>query len=161
MLESERLLQESEDRLRLAIEAVDAGTFDYYPLTGILRCSDRCREFFGLPTDAEADYETYVQAIHPADRGRVEELIARALQPESDGRFDTEYRAIGIKDGKERWIAAKGLVVFDLTEWRRASLAPSRVSQQATSSIEAREAGGGADKQAKDCFSAISQCARH
>ena len=44
----------------------------------------------------------------------LDELVARALRPGSDGRFDTEYRTVGIEDGKERWVAAKGLVIFDL-----------------------------------------------
>jgi PAS domain S-box-containing protein len=115
MRESERLLQESEDRLRLAIEAVDAGTFDFYPLTGELRWSDRCKELFGLSPEAEVNYDTFLRGLHPDDRARVDELVARALRPGSDGGYDTEYRTIGIEDGKERWVAAKGLVIFDLT----------------------------------------------
>lgn len=114
MRESERLLQESEDRLRLAIEAVDAGTFDFYPQTGDLRWSDRCKRLFGLSPEAKIDYDTFLRGLHPDDRDRVDELVARALRPGGDGRFDTEYRTVGIEDGKERWVAAKGLVIFDL-----------------------------------------------
>ncbi|HEY1583547.1 MAG TPA: ATP-binding protein, partial [Chthoniobacterales bacterium] len=115
MREGERLLQESEDRLRLALEAVDAGTFDFYPLTGTLRWSARCKALFGLSPDAEITYEIFLRGLHPEDRERVDELVTRTLRPGSDGRFDTEYRTIGIEDGKERWVAAKGLVIFNLT----------------------------------------------
>ncbi|HEX4665824.1 MAG TPA: ATP-binding protein [Chthoniobacterales bacterium] len=115
MRESERLLQESEDRLRLAIEAVDAGTFDFYPQTGDLRWSDRCKRLFGLSPEAEVNYDTFLRGLHPDDRARVDELVASALRPGSDGHFDAEYRTIGIEDGKERWVAVKGLVIFDLT----------------------------------------------
>ena len=115
MRQSESLLQQSEDRLRLALEAVDAGTFDYYPQSGTLRWSDRCKALFGLPPQAEVDFDTFLRGLHPEDREQVAALVARTLQPKSDGRFETEYRTVGIEDGKERWIAAKGLVFFDHT----------------------------------------------
>jgi PAS domain S-box-containing protein len=115
MLESERKLQESEHRLRLALGAADAGTFDYYPTTGRLDWSDRCKELFGLPPEATVSYETFLQGLHPEDRARVDAIVRRVLQPGSDGRYDTEYRTIGIEDGRERWISAKGTVLFDFT----------------------------------------------
>ncbi|HEY3662990.1 MAG TPA: ATP-binding protein [Chthoniobacterales bacterium] len=111
--ENERLLQESEDRLRLAIEAADAGTFDFYPLTGELRWSDRCKELFGLSPAAPVDYEIFLCGLHPDDRDRVDAVVRQTLQPGSDGRYDIQYRTVGLEDGKERWIAAKGLVIFD------------------------------------------------
>jgi PAS domain S-box-containing protein len=115
MRESERKLQENEHRLRLALGAADAGTFDYYPATGRLEWSDRCKELFGLPPGATVDYETFLKGLHPEDRARVDGIVQRVLQPGSDGRYDTEYRTIGIEDGVERWIAAKGTVLFDFT----------------------------------------------
>ncbi|MEO8045405.1 MAG: ATP-binding protein [Spartobacteria bacterium] len=115
MRESERKLQESEDRLSLAVEAVDAGTFDFYPHSGELRWSDRCKELFGLSPEAEVDYDTFLRCLHPDDRERMDAIVTRTLSPSSEGRFDTQYRTVGIEDGKERWIAAKGLVLFDRT----------------------------------------------
>ncbi len=115
MRESERKLQENEHRLRLAIGAADAGTFDYYPATGRLEWSDRCKELFGLPPEATVTYDTFLQGLHTDDRARVDGIVRRVLQPGSDGRYDTEYRTIGINDGRERWIAAKGTVLFDFT----------------------------------------------
>ncbi len=113
MRESERRLHESEDRLRLAVEAVHAGTFDFYPFSGELRWSDRCKELFGLAPAAQVDFETFKRGLHPDDRDRTVAAVERALAPGSDGRFDVEYRTIGLEDGKERWIAAKGLVFSD------------------------------------------------
>ncbi len=113
MRESERLLHESEDRLRLAIEAVDAGTFDFYPSTGELRWSDRCKELFGLSPDAPVDFDVFLRGLHPEDRERTEAAVANALMPGSGGRFEAEYRTIGLEDGAERWISAKGTVFFD------------------------------------------------
>ncbi len=111
--ESERRLQESEKRLRLAVEAADAGTFDFQPNTGKLTWSDRCKALFGLPPGAAVTYDTFLAGLHSEDRDRVDAVVRDTLQPGGTGRYDTEYRTIGLVDGEERWIAARGLVIFD------------------------------------------------
>lgn len=99
---------------RLAIEATALGIFDYYPMSGELHWSHRAKEHFGLSPDAHVNYNVFLVALHPGDRDRVEQLVGRALQREDGGKFSTEYRAIGIEDGKERWIAAHGQAFFNL-----------------------------------------------
>ena len=111
--ERELKLRESEDLLRLATEAADIGTFDFYPKTGELRWSDRCKELFGLPPGAHVTYDTYLSGVHPDDRHIVHGTLQWVLQPGSSGRFDIEYRTIGIEDGRERWVAEKGRAVLD------------------------------------------------
>ena len=73
--ENERKLYELEERVRLAVEAADVGTFDFYPPTGELKWSKRCNEIFGLPPDSEANYVTYVNGIHPDDRHIIQETV--------------------------------------------------------------------------------------
>jgi PAS domain S-box-containing protein len=111
--EREAKLEESQDRLRVATEAADIGTFDYYPQTGVLQLSDRSRALFGMPPEMTVTYEAYLAAVHPDDRHIVHETIQRVRQPGSSGRFDLEYRIIGIRDGKERWVAERGRAVLD------------------------------------------------
>ena len=111
--EREAKLKESQDRLRLATEAADIGTFDFFPSTGELQFSDRSRELFGIPPEATVTYETYLAGVHPEDRHVVHETVHRVRQPGSSGRFDIEYRTIGIRDGKERWVAERGRAVLD------------------------------------------------
>lgn len=111
--EAARKLEESEDRLRLATEAAAIGTFDYYPVVGELRLSDRAKDLFGVPRESEVAYETYLRAIHPEDRHIAHETVERVQQPGSDEHYDIEYRVIGISDGRERWIAERGRVVLD------------------------------------------------
>ena len=113
--EQEMRLQENEALLRLAIEAADAGTFDYYPLTGTLRLSARCRELFNLPPEGEVTYESYLHAVHPDDRHVVRETVDGVLRPDSTGRYDIEYRTSRSVDGAEKWIAEKGRAVVDET----------------------------------------------
>src|SRR5207237_3035575 len=111
--EREVKLRESQERLQLATEAADIGTFDFFPSTGELQFSDRSRQLFGIPPDSKGTYETYLAGVHPDDRHIVHETVARVRQPGSTGRFDIEYRTIGIADGKERWVAERGRAVLD------------------------------------------------
>jgi PAS domain S-box-containing protein len=111
--EREAKLRDSQERLRLATEAADIGTFDFYPATGELQFSDRSRELFGIPAEVTVTYETYLNGVHPDDRHIVHETVAGVAQPGSSGRFDIEYRTIGIADGKERWVAERGRAVLD------------------------------------------------
>lgn len=115
--EREAKLRESQERLQLATEAADIGTFDFFPSTGELQFSDRSRELFGIPPDMSVTYETYLAGIHPDDRHIVHETVARVRQPGSSGRFDIEYRTIGIllADRKERWVAERGQALLDST----------------------------------------------
>jgi PAS domain S-box-containing protein len=66
--EREAKLKESQDRLRLATEAADIGTFDFFPKTGELQLSDRSKELFGMPPEGKVTCETYLAGVHPNDR---------------------------------------------------------------------------------------------
>ncbi len=109
----EEELEESEDRLRLAAEATGLGTFDFYPKTGEFRWDDRCKALFGLSPGAEVSYETFLAGLHPEDREHVDRLVRRALDAASSGGYDVEYRTVGLEDGVERWVAARGRTLFD------------------------------------------------
>lgn len=108
----EEELRLSEDRLRLAVEATGLGTWDYDFESKLMRCNEQLRTVLGLPPGATLDYETFLAALHPEHRGRVQDLIGRALDPEGDGRLDTEYRT-AVRDGTERWVAARGQAFFE------------------------------------------------
>jgi PAS domain S-box-containing protein len=109
----EEALKESEDRLRLAVEATGLGTWDYNPVTGELRWDERCKAMFGLPFGAEVDYGVFLAGVHPDDRERTDQLVQRALDPASGGAYDIAYRTVGLQDGVERWVAARGQAFFD------------------------------------------------
>jgi PAS domain S-box-containing protein len=111
--EREAKLRVSQERLQLATEAADIGTFDFFPSTGELQFSERSRQMFGIPPGMQVSYETYLTGVHPDDRHIVHETVERVRQPDSTGRFDIEYRTIGIADGKERWVAERGRALHD------------------------------------------------
>ncbi|ESZ60832.1 chemotaxis protein CheY [Mesorhizobium sp. L103C131B0] len=110
---SEQAARASEERLRLATDAAAIGTWDYDPISGVLRWDDRCKALFGLPPDAEVTYESaFLAGLHPEDRARADEAVRQSLAPGTPSRYDIEYRTIGLRDGKERWIAATGEALF-------------------------------------------------
>lgn len=110
---NERALAESEERLRLATEAANVGTWDFFPLTGELIWNDRCRAHFGLPTDAAVNYDVFLRGLHPDDRLVTDTAVAAALDPSGDGSLNIEYRTVAPSDGTERWVAAKGRARFE------------------------------------------------
>jgi len=106
-------LQGAEERLALAVEATQIGTFDFYPQTGKLIWSKFARQHFGLSTEMEVTYDTFLNALHPADRDHVKQTVQNALRYENGGDYAEEYRALGIEDGQERWLSSRGRVFFD------------------------------------------------
>jgi PAS domain S-box-containing protein len=102
----------AEERWRLALDSGDIGTFDYDPVTGDLRWDARCKALFGLGPDAAVGYDTFLAGLHPDDRALVDAAVRQALAPDGAGVYDVEYRTIGLGDGVERWIAARGRVTF-------------------------------------------------
>src|SRR6476469_215157 len=111
--ENEQRLYVAEERVRLALEATDVGTFDYYPAVGVIRWSDRCNELFDLPAGTKPDYITYLNAIHPDDRHIIPESMREVLSPGSSGHYEIQYRALGVANSRERWLEEKGRVLLD------------------------------------------------
>ena len=154
---TEKALRRSEERLHLAAESTGLGTWDFNPVTGDLRWDERCKALFGLPPEAEVDYGLFLEGLHPEDREWVDQVVQSTLEPESRGEYDIEYRTVGIEDGLERWVAARGRALFDeagravrfigavldITERKRAEEALRRVREAERSRI-ARDLHDGA-----------------
>ena len=104
---------EAEHKLSLALQATELGTWDYDLHTGVLDWSDECRKMFGLFEEQPVTMEDFYAALHPDDRQDVKKRFLELIDPRIRGGFDVEYRIIGIEDGKERWIAARGRALFD------------------------------------------------
>lgn len=111
---AEKQLQEKEEKLRLAVEATNLGTWDYYPLRGVLQWSDTCKEIFGIPVSEKITYQKFLDVLHEEDRERTDQSVQAALKKRE--HYDIEYRVIRRTDGEERWIRATGKAYFNELE---------------------------------------------
>lgn len=106
-------LHQSEARLQAAIDLIGLSPCDWDPATGALNWNARLKAIWGLPPDAQIDRSVWLSAIHPEDRPRVEEAIARCSDPAGNGIYNVEHRVIGIEDKVERWVAMHGRTEFE------------------------------------------------
>jgi PAS domain S-box-containing protein len=118
---SEAALRDSEDRLRLAIEAAGVGTWDYDPATRKLTFYAGRDVTYGLSRYQAADYSQFIEDVNPEDRARVHEAVTRALDPDGDGRYRAEYRWRR-SDGVELWVVATGQASFASSDGRRTAV---------------------------------------
>jgi PAS domain S-box-containing protein len=109
---AERAYRRSEDRLRMAMESAQLGTFDWNLTKDKLIWDKRCKAMFGLSPTVPVTIDIFFAALHPDDHAYLNHQLDRCLDPAGDGVYKAEYRAIGIEDQVERWILARGQVYF-------------------------------------------------
>lgn len=105
-------LQRAEASLRGAIELAELGDWELDLNTGLVNYSETIRTWFGLNQN-EAALEQIYNPIHPADRDQVQNAIARALAPGSEGIYDAEYRIINFNSGAQHILHARGKVLYN------------------------------------------------
>jgi PAS domain S-box-containing protein len=139
------------ERLRLATEIAELGTFDHDLTTGAVAWSERTRRHFGVGPQAAVSREMFAAALHPGDRARMQALVADFYAAPGDGRYAADYRTVGLEDGQERWLAARGQLFFDatgkpcrllgttldITERKRGEAAARQLAQDALAAADA------------------------
>jgi len=106
---AEEALRQSEEQLRLALEAANMGAWDYDVRTGIVKWSSSLEIIHGLaPGSFGETFDDYLRDIHPDDREYVTQSLARTV--EQSAEHDIEYRII-LPDGAIRWVEGKGEVI--------------------------------------------------
>jgi len=109
----EKEWSESRIRLQLAKDAADLGIHDYDVIHGTIRWDDRVRELWGVGATEPITIETFWECVHPEDRAATKDAIDRAFNPDSDGRYATEFRVVHRTDKRIRWIGATGRAIFE------------------------------------------------
>jgi len=108
--EHERMLQESERRLRLAVEAGKMGTWKWDADTDMLDVDERAAEIFGwkphVPIARSALRE---RAVISEDRAITLDALREALN--GGGNYRSEYRVVR-EDGSTIWVQSLGTPVF-------------------------------------------------
>lgn len=109
-LRVEEALRGNEERLRLAQEVAQIGSFDRNLVTGEVTWSSTLAAIYGLrPGQFPRNDEEYLQMIHPEDRAYVSGLLTESRK---SGEGTGEWRALW-PDGTLRWVASKWRVLKD------------------------------------------------
>ncbi len=103
-----RELRESEQRMALATEAAQLGTWSRDLSRDEIWASDKWRELFGFTKSERLDLDRFIQRLHPEDRVRIHQAFVNA---EHTGHYECEYRVIQ-PNGQLRWISSRGGVEF-------------------------------------------------
>jgi two-component system cell cycle sensor histidine kinase/response regulator CckA len=74
---------------------------------------ERVRQLWGVELDVPITDEVFISGLNPDDRTKTQAAVDRALDPTSNGEYNTEYRVVSHADGIERWVAAMGQVFFE------------------------------------------------
>lgn len=110
---AEEALRASEEQLRLATDAAGIGLWDLDVLTGTIYWTPRVRAVFGMRPDEPVGIDDFYPHIHPGDHDRVRAAFDAATDPRRRAVYNVEYRTIGKRDGRLRWVSAKGRGYFD------------------------------------------------
>jgi PAS domain S-box-containing protein len=114
---AEEALREGEERLRIALQAGQMGTWEWDITTGQVTWSETLEAIHGIaPGTFPGTYEAYCSDIHPEDRDRVTDTIAKTLAEGSDHCIT--YRIV-LPDDRVRWVEGRGRLFVDDDEMGR------------------------------------------
>ena len=108
--EMNQVLVDNEQRLRLAIETGKIGLWIWNSTdqSNAGDWSQRMKEIFGLPYDAEVTHDMFLKTVHPEDRQRIDQCVQDALAGNDGGNYSAVYRVVSPVDGALRWVTARG-----------------------------------------------------
>ncbi|TCD12041.1 PAS domain S-box protein [Pedobacter frigidisoli] len=107
-VESNLRLQETEQKLQLAVDAANFGTWTIDTQTQTLIASDRLKVLFGFYPDEEITLTDVIEQINPEYRKSILESINKTML--EGGTSDLTYMVTGHYDGIKRWLRAVGSV---------------------------------------------------
>src|SRR5215467_3752609 len=110
LVNKDQALQESEERMRVAAEAINLGIWEWDLSKDEIWATNARRALVGWPASGKIALNDFIRRLHPEDRDRVQQIIDDAIHSGED--FDSEYRLI-LPDGVVRWMSTRGSVQFN------------------------------------------------
>jgi PAS domain S-box-containing protein len=106
----EEALQESEERLELAMEAGEIGSFDWNLRTDEILWTEQPKATFGLPPLGV--YEDWRKRVNREDLAFCEDGMQEAFRIKNR-YWQAEYRVTSPETGEERWVNSRGHIFYD------------------------------------------------
>ncbi len=151
--QADQAVRESEARRALALDAAQAGTWEWDLATGRNLWSDELWKLYALePHSCEPSYEAWRQSVHPEGRERVEQELQSLVQQEAE--LNLEWR-VNSPDNSTRWLMSRGRplrdasgrvirylgVVMDITARKRAEEAARQSARRLNFALTASHTG--------------------
>ena len=109
-LEQARLAADADaQRLHLALAAARLGDWRWDVATDVVTFSPRGAEIFGLRPGQVVTWSGILAALHADDAERARRAVEESVATHGD--YAVEYRLL--RDGRERWISARGRALYD------------------------------------------------
>lgn len=105
-------LQQSEDKLDMALEAAGSGTWSLDGRTGHMAWDARFHESHGMRPDDPITFETWTQAISPLDREHFLTQLETLRAAPGTERWETEYR-VEHRGLGQRWLLSIGRAEYE------------------------------------------------
>ena len=107
---AEEALRASKDRMQLALNAAQLGSWQYDPCRRMVSGDTRAEEIFDVD-ESEAVIDEIMKRVHPDDVERVWAALEATLDPIDPKRSATEFR-LQRGHGEIRWVETLGLAYF-------------------------------------------------
>jgi PAS domain S-box-containing protein len=161
---AEEALRSSMERLGLALDAAQAGSWEWDLRTNKNIWSEELWKVYGLePHSCEPSYEAWRQTIHPDDRAKTEQIVQDAAQDGTE--LNAEWR-VRNRDSTERTLMSRGRpvrdadgqvaryigIVLDITERKRAEEEVRKLNAELEQRVAARTAQLEAANQELEAF---------
>ncbi len=114
---AEDWLRKSKDRLQIALNVAQLGSYQYDPRHRVFSGDTRSQEIFDFPKN-QATIEEIMKLVHPDDVEMVQANLKAAFDPVDPRRSATEFR-LRRRDGEVRWVETLGLAYFEGAEDER------------------------------------------
>lgn len=110
--QTEKALQESEERFKLALWGASLGLRDWNVQSGVVYFDETWAEVLGYDKEELVpDVSSWAKLIHPKDQPSVEKVLNDHLEGKTD-YYETEHR-LKTKNNEWKWVLDRGKVV----EW--------------------------------------------
>jgi PAS domain S-box-containing protein len=104
-METEQVMRESKDRIKIALAAAQLGDWTWDAMTDRLDMSARAHEIFGIDRGTKLSWTELQSLLLPEDANRAAAAVDKAMRGNFD--YDIEYR-LNQPGGQQVWVAARG-----------------------------------------------------